>query len=112
MLQHIINLLCMTLTIVFVIDLSGAVDTLKQLISRMLTNNKISSTNFNLKPFDCSLCTTWWMGLIYLLVTGTFTYPMVAFVALLAFLADVFTNILLLLKDGIITLIKICQSKL
>lgn len=112
MLNHIINLICLTLIICFVIDISGAVDTFKRWISKLLTNNRITSTNFEMKPFDCALCTTWWMGLIYLLVTGTFTYPMVAFVALLAFLTDVFTNILLLMKDIMITLIKICQSKL
>lgn len=102
----------MTLTISFVIDLSGAVDALKLFVSRILTKNKISTTNFTLKPFDCSLCTTWWVGLLYLLVTNNFTYPMVAFVAVLSLFADVFSNILLLMKDVIINLIKICQNKL
>jgi hypothetical protein len=99
MLNHILNLLCLALIVVFIVDLSGAIDSLKKFISKVLTNGHIQSNNFNLKPFDCSLCSTWWTGFTYLLITHTFTLPMIAYVALLAFLANVFANILLLLKD-------------
>jgi len=110
--NHIINLICLTLIIVFIVDLSGAIDTLKLLISRLITNNKIKSTNFELKPFDCSLCSCWWAGLIYLICTNNFTFTFIAFVALLAFLTNVFANILLIMKDSILTLLKIIQNKL
>lgn len=99
MLNHMLNLLCLAIIVVFIVDISGAVDSFKKFISWALTKGRLMSDNFNLKPFDCSLCSTWWTGIIYLLITNTFTIQMVTYVALLAFLANVFANILLLMKD-------------
>jgi hypothetical protein len=48
---------------------------------------------------------TWWIGLIYLLVVGEFTFVMVAYLALLAFLTPVMSNIIFCIKDGLIWLI-------
>lgn len=95
----IIDLILIQLIIVYIIDLSGAVESFKLFISKILTKGKIQTTNFDLKPFDCSLCSTWWIGLIYLLICHSFTIPYIALVALLSFLTPVSNNILLLIKD-------------
>lgn len=65
--------------VVFVTDISGIADTLKEALGRWL-NVKIE----RLKPFDCSLCMVWWCGLAYLFAVGRFALGPVAFVALLA----------------------------
>lgn len=95
----IIELILIQLIIVYIIDLSGVVDSIKLFISKHLTKNKIVTTNFSIKPFDCSLCSTWWIGLIYLLICHSFTIPYIALVALLSFLTPISNNILLLMKD-------------
>ncbi len=73
------NLLLLAVVVVFVVDLSGIVDTIKGVLGRWL-NVKVR----RLRPFDCSLCMVWWSGLGYLLVIGRFSLGPVAFVALLA----------------------------
>lgn len=108
----IINLILIQLIIVFIIDLSGAVDSLKLFISKYLTKNKIVTTNFSLKPFDCSLCSTWWIGLIYLLICHSFTIPYIALVALLSYLTPLSSSILLLIKDLTIFIINKLNMKL
>lgn len=95
----LLNLLLIQLILVFIIDLSGVMTSLKLFISKWLTKGKMSSTNFELKPFTCSLCMTWWVGLIYLLIARSFTLPLIAFTALLAFLTPVAKDVLITGKD-------------
>ena len=108
----IIELILIQLIIVFIIDLSGAVESLKLFISKILTKGKIQTTNFDLKPFTCSLCSTWWIGLIYLLICHSFTIPYIALVALLSFLTPLSSSILLLIKDLAIFLVNKLNMKL
>ena len=108
----IIDLILIQLIIVFIIDLSGAVESFKLFISKILTKGKIQTTNFDLKPFTCSLCMTWWTGLIYLLICHSFTIPYIALVALLSYLTPLSSSILLLIKDLAIFLINKLNVKL
>ena len=108
----IIDLILIQLIIVFIIDLSGAVESFKLFISKILTKGKIQTTNFDLKPFTCSLCMTWWTGLIYLLICHSFTIPYIALVALLSYLTPLSSSILLLIKDLAIFLINKLNMKL
>lgn len=108
----IIDLILIQLIIVFIIDLSGAVESFKLFISKILTKGKIQTTNFDLKPFTCSLCSTWWIGLIYLLICHSFTIPYIALVALLSFLTPLSSSILLLIKDLAIFLVNKLNMKL
>ena len=108
----IIDLILIQLIIVFIIDLSGAVESFKLFLSKILTKGKIQTTNFDLKPFTCSLCSTWWIGLIYLLICHSFTIPYIALVALLSYLTPLSSSILLLIKDLAIFLINKLNMKL
>ena len=108
----IIDLILIQLIIVFIIDLSGAVESFKLFLSKILTKGKIQTTNFDLKPFTCSLCMTWWTGLIYLLICHSFTIPYIALVALLSYLTPLSSSILLLIKDLAIFLINKLNVKL
>lgn len=77
----ILSLLLIQVIVVFIVDISGAIESLKSGLKWLLTKGKMSSSNYILKPFDCSLCCTWWTCLIYLLCVGKFTIPYIAFVA-------------------------------
>lgn len=104
-----LNLLIIQLVVVFIVDLSGVMDYIKRAIWKWLKKDK-PYKDFTFKPFDCSLCSTWWIGLIYLLITHSFTIPYIAYVALLAFMASTAATALLLIKDALDTLLYILDK--
>lgn len=101
----VLNLIIISLVNVLIIDISGFVQSVKSLISKLLTNKQIDTTNFSLKPFDCSFCMTFWTGLLYTLVIGQFTLVNLLIILLLAFMTEPVYRILLLIKDMILKII-------
>ena len=70
---------------IYIVDLSGFTDAWRSAIARGM---HIPESNLRpLKPFDCSLCMTWWTGLAYALITRNLSIPIVAFCALMAYLS-------------------------
>lgn len=95
-----INILMLTFICVYIIDLSGVIDELEDIIGKWL-KCKIKIP----KPFSCSLCFSWWLGLLYIIIMGKFTILNIAFVAFLSFLTPNIYNILIALKIAIDDLI-------
>lgn len=89
-----LNLFLLMVIIVFIIDLSGVITEVENKLSKWL---KVKS--HIPKPWSCSLCLTWWVGLTYLIITSTFTIPMITYVALLSFMTNPMYNILLFIRD-------------
>lgn len=95
----LINLFLIALIVVFIVDISGAVDSLKSGIKWVLTKKQMSGSDYRLKPLDCSLCMTFWSCLIYLFVIGEFTLPYITVACLLAAFSDIIKNYILLVGD-------------
>lgn len=95
-----LDLFLITIIIVYIIDLSGFIEELEKILSKWL-NIKAQIP----KPISCSLCMTWWTGLIYLIIFHKFTLIWICCVALLSFLTPFFYNALLLIRDILNTLI-------
>lgn len=93
----VLNLLFISVIISFIIDCSGIVDSVKSMISRYILN--IRSVNYSIKPFDCSLCMTWWTGLIYIYWIGQFSIIGVFIVALFSYFSSHISLILMTVKD-------------
>ena len=91
------DLLFLTLLVVFVIDLSGFTEAWLSAFSRWLGH---TVTSF--KPFTCSLCMTWWSGIVYLIVTGRFCLPLLAYVAGLAFLTFPISQFLIFIRETLL----------
>ena len=102
----LINLTLIAAIVVFIVDISGAVDSLKSGLKWILTKGKMKNSDYQLKPLDCSLCMTFWSCIIYLLITNNFTLPYLAFVCLLACFSGIIKSSILLVED---ILIKITQ---
>ena len=78
-------LFLLTNIVVFIVDNTDLIDTIKKAIWKKFIKTG-DYHNLILKPFECSLCMTFWTLLIYLLCAHTFTIPAIAFSCLLAFL--------------------------
>lgn len=83
----ILDLICLAVIIVIIIDISGFVDSIKSGISFLITKGKIVKNDYRLMPFDCSFCMIFWAGLIYLMVTGNLSLLTITFVILLSVLS-------------------------
>lgn len=102
----VFKLFLITLIVVYIVDISGAIDSLKSGLKWLVTKGKMKDSNYILKPFDCSLCMSFWIGLIYLLIIGYFTLPYVAVVCMFSAFSRILKSTILLIED---ILVKIQQ---
>ena len=101
------ELLLVTAIVVYVVDLSGFINSLKDALGKML-GGKVT----RLKPLDCSLCMTWWMCLIYALVVGQIDLLIIAYCALLSLMAIPIGQIIILIREFINYIIIKLMSRL
>ena len=106
-----LNLLIISLVVILIIDISGFIPNLKRFISRRLTKNHIETTDFSIKPFDCSFCMTFWSLLMYLIIVNEFTFINILGVVMITLFTDVTKQLLLLIKDLLIKLIDIIYER-
>lgn len=109
----IVNILLITTIIVFIVDLSGAIENLvKPIVKHFL--HIPPHKDITLPLIECSLCVTWWTGLIYICIVSianTFTFNqfliLVSMLAVVSFLTSSIKDILILIKDLIIRFIEV-----
>ena len=95
------DILFLTVIVVFIVDVSGFTESWLHALSRWLRHQVTS-----LKPFSCSLSMTWWSGLIYLIITGRFCLPLIAYVALMAFLSLPISEFLIFIRETLLRWIR------
>lgn len=88
------NLLFIAFICVFIIDYSGVIESIDSTLQKWLKNPFIHLP----KPFSCSLCSTWWTGLIWLIIEHSLSVLNIAYVALLAAMTPVMLRLLYLLR--------------
>lgn len=88
-----INIALIAAIYCFILDYSGAWDEITSKISSWLTSGRIHKP-ITLKPFSCSLCMTFWTGLVYLLFEHSLTLPNLAYVCLMAGLTPRITDVM------------------
>ena len=95
-----IDLLMVAVITIYIVDLSGFTETLLKFISAY-KGRKITE----LKPFSCSLCMVWWVCLIYAVIVGNLTIPVVALIALLSLLSVPCGQLLILIREAFLKVI-------
>lgn len=90
----LIDLLCVAVVWVVVLDLSGFVEEMERILSK-----KWKRVVRIRKPWSCSLCMSWWSGLLYLLITGKIAITSVAVLALVALSTTLIKDLLLSLME-------------
>ena len=76
----LLDVIFIQIIVCFIIDLSGFIQSLEEGLSKLLKFKCVIP-----KPFSCSLCSGFWINLIYLIITHNFTLPYVVFVAIISF---------------------------
>lgn len=93
----------------FIIDLTDIMDFIKRKIWKYAFGSRPYQP-FSMKPFDCPLCLSWWSGILYLILTHSFSFPSLGFVALVSFLTTVEKDLLLLIRDILVKIISLIYS--
>lgn len=93
-----LNLLYITIIIAYCIGVSGFIEKISEVIWRWLYPNVKYDGWVIPPPFGCETCMTFWVGLIYVLITG-FSWWMLAYVCTLSLLAPVIVKLLQFVKD-------------
>ena len=83
--------------VVFIVDLSGFTESWRDALARALHIRNLRP----LKPFDCSLCMTWWTCLLYPLCTGDFSLLTLANAAALALLSQPLSAVMLFIVESL-----------
>ena len=98
-----IDLLLVAAITIYIVDLSGFTESWRGILARWL---HISESALRpLPPFDCGKCATWWVCIIYSTCTGTFSLPILAYIALLSFLSVPIGQLFIFLREGLNALI-------
>lgn len=102
-----INIICLALVVIYIVDISGIVDSLKWTLGRWL-----NITVGRLKPIDCSLCMTWWVGLIYIIAAGEFSIYTLLCVAMVSALSAQIGQGITLLREALSAGINAIENRL
>ena len=105
-----LKILMIQIIMVLVIDISGFCDEMKIMLSKLLTKGKIATSNYNIKPFFCSTCMSWWCGLIYLIIAQKVSLFMIAFTLFVACMSPITKDLYYMIYDTIEKIIRIINK--
>lgn len=92
-----IDLILLALVTIYVVDVSGFTESWRGLLMEILRISRMRP----LKPFDCGTCMTWWVCLIYPIITGDISLGTIAFSALLSHLSNPISCALIFIREWI-----------
>lgn len=96
-----INLTLIATIWVLVIDIAQFVEELKHIFWKwVFKGNEHNYKPFRIKPFDCSLCLTFWTGLVYLIYTHTFSLKYLAVLLFIATCTPLIADGIRLIQDA------------
>lgn len=96
------NIFLIAVIMVLITDLSGLVPYIKSHLYYKLRGTYNYPDSWDspiIHLLSCSLCQTWWIGLVYLIVVGQVTIPAIAYLLLISYLTTTIRDILVLLKE-------------
>ena len=105
-----INCLLITIFFVIVIDQLHFWDDFSTMISGWLSGGKIKKP-LDWKPFNCSVCMSFWTNLAYIIVTNQFSILMVLYILTLSWGTPIISSILSLVKNLFLKMINTIANK-
>ena len=93
----LLNVIFIQIIVCYIIDLSGVIQSMEEGLSKLLKFKCVIP-----RPFSCSLCSGWWINLIYLIITHNLTLPYVVFVAIISFFSKNISRLLRLIKEAVV----------
>ena len=105
MITFYLNILFITLIFVIGLDVLGFWENFSKMISGWITRGKVHKV-FCEHPCNCSTCMSFWVNIIYMLVTGNFSILNILIIIVLAMFAPELGSLIFMLKSWIDKLIQ------
>jgi len=103
----ILNLFIISIIWVLILDLSGFAQTIDKTLYKIFYRGRAYREDAHFKPWDCSLCMSWWTGLLYLLITHTLSLLNIAILLAFAWSTMMEKDIFIFIKDIVTKLLDI-----
>lgn len=94
-----IDILLMTLTVVYIVDVSGFTLSWRSALAHWLGRSE--SALRPLPPFDCGKCMTFWICLVLAAIEGALSLPVLAYICLLSCLSVTFAQAFIFIREGL-----------
>lgn len=96
-----LNIFLAALILVYGIDILGFVEEIKIKLFKFVKGKNTIYRPYNLRPFDCSLCLSFWVGLLILIFSLKLTIINIAYVCMISFFTPQYKDVLLTVQDFI-----------
>lgn len=103
----VLNLFLISVIWVLILDLCGFSQTIDKLFYRIFYKGRAYRTDAHFPPFDCSLCMTWWTGLLFLILNHSLTIFYIMILLVFSWSTTIQKDLLITVKDIIIKLVDI-----
>ena len=107
----ITELFLITCTVSYIVDVSGWTSHWKKAFSAYLTGGP-GTDDWSIKPFDCSLCMTFWSCLIYAFCVNKLTLDAILFTCLMSLLSMPIAFAWSLLGDIVTAFLRFIQNQI
>lgn len=108
----ILNLFIISIIWVLILDLSGFARTIDKTLYKIFYPGRPFREDAHFPPADCSLCLTFWTGLLYLLITHTLSLLNIAILLAFAWSTTMEKDIFILIKDIVTKLLDLLYRTL
>lgn len=109
----LINILLIGLIVILILDVANFRHTIKQIVAWGLSKYlKISIKPESLKFNPCSLCISWWLSLLYIIIIGKLSFFLVFYALFIACLTPVLLNGVYLIIDTLNAIIIYLSNKI
>lgn len=105
-----INCLFITIIWVLILDQLHFWDDFSTMISGWLSGGKIKKP-LDWKPFNCSVCMSFWTNLAYIIVTNQFSILMILYIVVLSWGTPIISSILTLVRNLFLKLVNTIANK-
>lgn len=111
MIKILLDIFLIHLIVVCIVDRTDFPSSAKKALSWLLTKGVIVKEDYSFHLIDCSTCISWWLSLLYIILTGHLSLLTVAIAILLATFTHLTKSLIILVEDSVVAVIQFIYKK-
>lgn len=94
-----LNIFFTAIILVYGIDILGFAEEMKIKLFKFIKGKNVIYRPYSLRPLDCSLCLSFWAGILILIFSLKLTIINIAYVCMVSFFTPQYKDVLLTIQD-------------